>query len=44
MVHDGLFHNTSFHLLEGAIHVVTDRLDLQLLMDQFVLDLVDPDV
>ena len=44
MVHDRLFHNTSFHLLERAVHVVTDCLDLQLLMNQFVLNLVDPDV
>ena len=32
------------HLLEGAIDVVGDLLDLELLVDQLVLDLVDPDV
>ena len=32
------------HLLEGAIDVVRDPIDLELLVDQLVLDLVDPDV
>ena len=32
----------SLHLLERAVNIVGDRLDLQLLVDQLVLDLVDP--
>ena len=34
----------SLHRPEGAINIVRDRLDLQLLVDELVLDLVDPDV
>ena len=37
-------HDAGLHLLECAIHVVRDLLDLQLLVDQLVLNLVDPDV
>ena len=36
--------HAALHLLEGAVHIVRDLLDLQLLVDQLVLDLVDPDV
>ena len=36
--------NAALHLLEGAVNIVGDLLDLQLLVDQLVLDLVDPDV
>ena len=46
-VHTALGSSTDFsslHLTEGAVHVVRDRLDLQLLVDQLVLDLVNPDV
>ena len=32
------------HLLERAVHIVRHSLDLHLLVDQLVLDLVDPDV
>ena len=40
-----LNHNDArLHLFEGAVHVVRDLLDLQLLVDQLVLNLVDPDV
>ena len=40
-----LDHNDArLHLLERAVHVVGDLLDLQLLVDQLVLNLVDPDV
>jgi hypothetical protein len=30
------------HLLEGPVHVVRDGFDLQLLVDELVLDLVNP--
>ena len=34
----------SFHLFERPVHVVGDSLDLQLLVDQLVLNLVDPEI
>jgi hypothetical protein len=30
------------HLLKGPVHVVRDGFDLQLLVDELVLDLVNP--
>ena len=34
----------SLHLLESAVHIVRDSLDFKLLVDQLVLNLVNPGI
>jgi len=36
--------DSRLHLLEGSIHIVRDLFDLELLMDQLIFDLINPDV